>query len=155
MDLREAIRSDADRLRADLERLVAIPSIAFAGFPSAPLDDAAKLAEALLREVGAPDVRRIDVPDEARAILADFPGPGPTVLLYAHYDVQPAPPEGWDTDPFAPALKDGRIYGRGAADDKSGIVAHLAALRAWGGKPPVHVKVLIEGGEENGRQKLL
>ena len=54
-----------------------------------------------------------------------------------------------------PTLKDGRVYGRGAADDKSGIVAHLAALRAWGGKPPVHVKVLIEGSEENGRQSLL
>ena len=88
-------------------------------------------------------------------MLADFPGPGPTVLLYAHYDVQPAPADGWATDPFAPTMRDGRLYGRGAADDKSGIAAHLAALRAFGGKPPVHVKVLVEGSEENGRQKLL
>ena len=97
----------------------------------------------------------VDVPGEAPSVLADFPGPGPTVLLYAHYDVQPAPPAGWDTDPFEPTLVDGRLYGRGAADDKSGIVAHLAALRAFGGRPPVEVKVLVEGSEENGRQRLL
>ena len=88
-------------------------------------------------------------------MFAEYPGPGPTVLLYAHYDVQPAPPRAGTSDPFTPTVRDGRLYGRGAADDKSGIVAHLAALRAHDGKPPVHVKVLIEGSEENGRQKLL
>jgi acetylornithine deacetylase/succinyl-diaminopimelate desuccinylase-like protein len=109
----------------------------------------------LLREAGAGDVRLVDVPGEAPSVLADFPGPGPTVLLYAHYDVQPAPLEGWETEPFEPVVHDGRLYGRGVADDKSGIAAHLAALRAWDGRPPVHVKVLIEGSEENGRQRLL
>jgi acetylornithine deacetylase/succinyl-diaminopimelate desuccinylase-like protein len=155
MDLRQATTSDTARIRADLERLVAIPSIAFAGFPRAPLDEAAATVEDLLREAGAPDVRRVGVPGEAPSIFAEFPGDGPTVLLYAHYDVQPAPPEEWDTDPFVPTAKNGRVYGRGAADDKSGIVAHLAALRAFIGEPPVHVKVLIEGSEENGRQRLL
>lgn len=145
---------DRDRIANDLERLVAIPSIAFAGFPRAPLDDAATLVEALLRDAGA-EPRRIEVPDEAPAIYAELDGPGPTVLLYAHYDVQPAPPEGWDTDPFTPTHKDGRLHGRGAADDKSGIAAHLAALRALGGRPPVRTKILIEGAEENGRQRLL
>jgi acetylornithine deacetylase/succinyl-diaminopimelate desuccinylase-like protein len=155
MDLRQATTSDSARIRADLERLVAIPSIAFAGFPREPLDAAAAAVEDLLREAGARAVRRVDVRGEAPSLLAEFGGGGPTVLLYAHYDVQPAPPEEWDTDPFAPTLADGRLYGRGAADDKSGIVAHLAALRAWDGEPPVHVKVLIEGSEENGRQRLL
>jgi acetylornithine deacetylase/succinyl-diaminopimelate desuccinylase-like protein len=155
MDLKQAIRSDAARIRADLERLVAIPSIAFSGFPRGPLDAAAATVEDLLREAGAPAVRRVDVPGEAPSIFAEFAGDGPTVLLYAHYDVQPAPPEEWDTDPFEPTAKNGRVYGRGAADDKSGIVAHVAALRAWHGEPPVHVKVLIEGSEENGRQRLL
>lgn len=150
-----ALTIDRDRVHADLERLVAIPSIAFAGFPRAPLDAAVALVEELLRDAGAPDVRPVEVPGEAPSILASFPGDGPTVLLYAHYDVQPAPPEGWDTDPFAPTTIRGRLYGRGAADDKSGVVAHLAALRAWNGTPPVPVKVLIEGSEENGRQKLL
>src|SRR4051794_29859343 len=155
MDLRERIAADAERIRADLERLGRLPSIAFAGFPREPLDEAAEVVCALLREAGAPRVRLVDVPDEPPSVYAEFPGDGPTVLLYAHYDVQPAPPDGWRTDPFAPALRDGRLYGRGASDDKSGVVAHLAALRAWEGRPPVNVKVLIEGSEENGRQRLL
>jgi cysteinylglycine-S-conjugate dipeptidase len=155
MDLRERIAADADRIRADLERLVALPSIAFAGFPREPLEQAADVVSELLAGAGARDVRPVEVPDEPPSVYAEFPGDGPTVLLYAHYDVQPAPPHGWETDPFAPALRDGRLYGRGAADDKSGVVAHLAALRAWEGRPPVNVKVLIEGSEENGRQNLL
>src|SRR4051812_28478520 len=155
MDLRERIAADAERIRADLERLVRLPSIAFAGFPREPLDEAAEVVCALLREAGAPRVRLVDVPDEPPSVYAEFPGEGPTVLLYAHYDVQPAPVDGWRGDPFAPALRDGRLYGRGASDDKSGVVAHLAALRAWAGRPPVNVKVLIEGSEENGRQNLL
>jgi acetylornithine deacetylase/succinyl-diaminopimelate desuccinylase-like protein len=146
---------DEDRLQSDLERLVAIPSIAFDGYPREPLEKAAALVEELLREVGAATVERVPVAGEAPSILAEFPGDGPTVLLYAHYDVQPAPAAEWDTDPFAPTRVDGRVYGRGAADDKSGIVAHLAALRALDGKPPVNVKVLVEGSEENGRQALL
>ncbi|HWK27976.1 MAG TPA: M20/M25/M40 family metallo-hydrolase [Solirubrobacter sp.] len=145
---------DRERIREDLERLTAIPSIAFDGFPRGPLDDAAALVEELLRDAGA-QPRRIAVPGEAPTIYAELDGPGPTVLLYAHYDVQPAPPEGWATDPFAPTVKDGRLYGRGAADDKSGIAAHLAALRAFGGRPPVRTKVVIEGAEENGKQRLL
>jgi cysteinylglycine-S-conjugate dipeptidase len=142
---------DVDAIRADLERLVAIPSIAFAGHPREPLDEAAALVKQLL----GPSARYVEVPDEAPSVYAEFDGPGPTVLLYAHYDVQPAPTAGWDTDPFTPTLRDGRIYGRGAADDKSGIVAHLAALRAFDFKPPVRTKVIIEGSEENGRQKIL
>src|SRR3954467_13841255 len=108
-----------------------------------------------LWHAGAAEVRAVEVPDEPPSVYAEFPGDGPTVLLYAHYAVQPAPPDGWRGDPFAPALRDGRLYGRGASDDKSGVVAHLAALRAWAGRPPVNVKVLIEGSEENGRQNLL
>jgi acetylornithine deacetylase/succinyl-diaminopimelate desuccinylase-like protein len=141
-------RMDIDLIRVDLERLVAIPSVAFAGYPREPLEEAAETVKAMFE-----DARFVDVPDEAPSVFAEYPGPGPTVLLYAHYDVQPAPPEGWETDPFTPVVRDGRMYGRGAADDKSGIVAHLAALRAGGKRP--HVKVLIEGSEENGRQKLL
>ena len=139
---------DTQRLREGLERLVRIPSIAFDGHPRAPLDEAAELVRELL-----PGSRFVEVPGEAPSVYAEYGEGGPTVLLYAHYDVQPAPSDGWDTDPFTPTVRDGRLYGRGAADDKSGIVAHLAALRANGKRP--HVKVLIEGSEENGRQKLL
>ena len=105
---------DRERLLSDLERLVAIPSIAFAGYPREPLDEAAALVEELLREAGAAEIQRVDVPGEAPTLLADFPGDGPTVLLYAHYDVQPAPGDGWETDPFTPTVKDGRLFGRGA-----------------------------------------
>src|SRR5262245_24240777 len=152
--LRGAVRADEARIRSDLERLVALPSIAFEGFPRAPLDEAADLVADMLRDAGAPSVRMVDVPGEAPSVLAEWPG-SPTVLLYAHYDVQPAPADGWRSDPFDPVLRDGRLFGRGAADDKSGIAAHISALRAWGGKPPVGVKILIEGSEENGRQRLL
>jgi len=69
--------------------------------------------------------------------------------MYAHYDVQPArKEEGWETDPWTPVVKGGRLYGRGAADDKSGIMITAASLRIFDGKPPVGVKVIIEGGEE-------
>jgi acetylornithine deacetylase/succinyl-diaminopimelate desuccinylase-like protein len=154
--LRAAVEEDAPRIRADLERLVGIPSIAFEGFPREPLREAADAVAELLRDAGATEVRELEVPEDPPSIYAEFAGPpdAPTVLLYAHYDVQPAPPDGWTGDPFAPTERDGRVYGRGAADDKSGVVAHLAALRAWGGEPPVTVKVLIEGGEENGKQRL-
>src|SRR4051794_32998115 len=147
MDLRDAINADAERIRSDLARLVAIPSIAFPGHPRAPLDEAAALVAELF--AGA---RYVEVPGEAPSVYAEYGAGDLTVLLYAHYDVQPAD-AAWD--PFTPVVRDGRLYGRGAADDKSGIVAHLAALRAHGGTPPVHVKVLIEGSEENGRQSLL
>ena len=72
------------------------------------------------------------------------------MVLYAHYDVQPAPPEqGWTSDPWTPTRKDdGRIYGRGAADDKGGLVAHLGTLRVFDGKPPCTVKLILEGMEE-------
>jgi acetylornithine deacetylase/succinyl-diaminopimelate desuccinylase-like protein len=154
--LRAAVEADAPRIRADLERLVRIPSVAFDGFPREPLTAAADAVAALLGEAGAPDVRQVDVPGDPPAVYAELPGPpgAPVVLLYAHYDVQPAPAAGWTSEPFEPVERDGRLYGRGAADDKSGVVAHLAALRAWGGKPPVAVKVLLEGGEENGKQRL-
>src|SRR4051812_45691355 len=115
---------DSGLIRADLERLVRIPSIAFAGYPREPLDEAAALVKELF-----PGSRYVDVPDEAPSVFAEYGSSGPTVLLYAHYDVQPAP--GWGSDPFLPEVRDGRLYGRGAADDKSGIAAHLAALRAF------------------------
>ena len=143
------------RIQSDLERLVAIPSIAFAGFPREPLDEAAALVEELLRDAGAATCDGRRARRGADACSPTSPAPGRPCCSTRTTTSSPRRPTGWDSDPFAPTLRDGRLYGRGAADDKSGIVAHLAALRAFDGKPPVHVKVLIEGSEENGRQKLL
>ena len=88
----------------------------------------------MFRDVGFTNAQLMDVPTGYPPIYGEIPGPegSPVVMLYAHYDVQPAPPEqGWTTDPWTPTRKDdGRIYGRGAADDKGGLVTHLGTLRS-------------------------
>jgi acetylornithine deacetylase/succinyl-diaminopimelate desuccinylase-like protein len=137
----------------DLAALVRIPSCAFPGFPPEPVLETAQAVVELLDRYGVPGARLLDVPGGYPAVYADIPGPtgAPTVLLYAHYDIQPAPmAQGWDMEPFEPEIRDGRMYGRGASDDKSGVMIIAAALRLFGGQPPVGVKVLIEGEEETG-----
>ncbi|MGA2698877.1 MAG: M20/M25/M40 family metallo-hydrolase [Methanoregula sp.] len=134
-----------------LKSLILYPSVAFPGCPPEPVQAMAVATAALLREYGLPDVRLIDIPGGYPVVYGECPAPPgmPTVMMYAHYDVQPARKEdGWETDPWTPVEKDGRIYGRGAADDKSGIVMIAASLAIFSGKPPVGVKVLIEGEEE-------
>ena len=137
----------------ELLAFTAIPSIAFPGYPPGPVLEAAEKTADLFRAAGVEDVRILPVEGGYPAIYADIPAPpgAPTVLLYAHYDIQPAPMEqGWTADPFTPFVKDGRIYGRGAADDKSGVMMHVGALKLFGGRPPVGVRILIEGEEETG-----
>jgi cysteinylglycine-S-conjugate dipeptidase len=149
-------------LQADLEALVRIPSVSAAAFDQAYVAASAAATEQLLRDVGLPDVqilsaRRPDGTPGAPAVVARRPAPegAPTVLLYAHHDVQPpGDPATWDTDPFEPTRVGERLFGRGAADDKAGIVAHLGALRALGLPDgvdlPVGVTVFLEGEEESG-----
>ncbi|MFD9907315.1 M20/M25/M40 family metallo-hydrolase [Streptomyces sp. NPDC059063] len=143
-----------DGLRADLERLATIPSIAFPGFPSGPVEEAHDLVAALLRDAGVPAVERIDLPDTAPVVYGEIPPPAPdapTVLLYGHYDVQPPGDERlWKSPPFEPTPVDGGLRARGIADDKSNVIAHLGMLRAYGGRPPVGVKIVVEGQEEYG-----
>jgi cysteinylglycine-S-conjugate dipeptidase len=151
--LAERVRRLMPELTADLVRLARIPSIAFPGFPKPPLLEAHDVVAGLLRDAGVQRVATLSLPDTAPVITGDIPGPdgAPTVLLYAHYDVQPPGDEKlWRTPPFEPTERDGAIYGRGVADDKSNVLVHVGALRAHGGKPPVGVKVVIEGQEEYG-----
>ena len=150
-DLQQTIEGLMPRLTEELKKLVRLPSVAFPGFPAAPVEQAGAAVARLFTEAGLPDVRLLDVPRAPQAVFGERPAqPGaPTVLLYAHYDVQPAGPEdAWTSPPFAPTERGGRLYGRGAADDKSGIVMHAGALLALGDDCPVGVKVLIEGQEE-------
>ena len=134
-----------------LETLVRIPSVAFPGFDSEPVHAMGAAVVELFEAAGATGVSIVDVPDGYPCIFADLPGPegSPTVLLYAHYDVQPAPKsQGWSSEPFEPVTKDdGRIYGRGAADDKSGLVIHYGTLKLLG-ELPCRIKILVEGEEE-------
>ncbi|MDA0645503.1 M20/M25/M40 family metallo-hydrolase [Nonomuraea ferruginea] len=141
----------------ELKRLAAIPSVAFPGHPEEPVHAAAAAVEELLRSTGLPRVQRVPVDNSYPAVFAEAPAPpgAPTVLLYAHYDVQPAgDPASWRTPPFEPTLIDGKLYGRGVADDKSGVMSHVAALRVFQGRFPVGVKVIIEGQEEYAGERL-
>ncbi len=156
MDLHARLDDVLPSVRADLEALVRIPSVS--SLP-AHADDVRRSAEATAELFRAEDfaVEILTVEGGAPAVLATRPAPdgAPTVLLYAHHDVQPVGDPGqWDSEPFEPTERGARLYGRGAADDKAGIAAHLAAVRAHGADLPVGVTVLVEGEEEIGSPTL-
>jgi acetylornithine deacetylase/succinyl-diaminopimelate desuccinylase-like protein len=143
------------RLKDELAQLVAIPSISALGYPEHTRPALIEAHDAIvgqLRELGV-QVDTLALPDTAPIILGEIPAPAgaPTVLLYGHYDVVPVGEEAkWESPPFDATERGGAIYGRGAADSKSNILMHLGALRAWDGKPPVGIKIVIEGQEETG-----
>jgi acetylornithine deacetylase/succinyl-diaminopimelate desuccinylase-like protein len=156
-DLRAAVDRVLPQARADLERMVRVPGVAFPGFDVGEVERAAELVAELCRDAGVPDVRIVRVDGGQPAVIGRIPAPpgAPTVLLYAHHDVQPVgDATSWLTEPFEPVERDGRLYGRGCADDKAGVAAHLAAVRAFDGRPPVGVTLFIEGEEEFGSPTL-
>lgn len=144
------------QVRHDLEDLVRIESVWSDPARQAEVYRSADKVAELLRAAGFADVEIVRE-GGAPAVIAHHPAPpgAPTVLLYAHHDVQP---EGdaaqWDSTPFEPVEREGRLYGRGTADDKAGIAVHLAAFGAHGGNPPVGVTVFVEGEEECGSPTL-
>lgn len=152
-----AVHSLMPQLQRDLEDLVRIPSVSVPGQIDQPLLDAFEFTSKLFADAGV-EVGRLDLPDTAPVVTGHIPAPpgAPTVLLYSHYDVVGAGDESeWKTEPFEPTEIDGKLYGRGAADTKSNILMHVGALRAWGGNPPVGIKICIEGYEEIGSGQLL
>jgi acetylornithine deacetylase/succinyl-diaminopimelate desuccinylase-like protein len=154
--LRTAVARVLPGIRADLESLVRIPSVSADPTASEAMRASAQAVSRLLAPVGM-DVDVVQVDGGQPAVLARRPAPAetPTVLLYAHHDVQPAGDRAdWDSDPFQPVERGGRLFGRGAADDKAGIALHLAALRALGDDLGVGVTVLVDGEEEIGSPTL-
>jgi acetylornithine deacetylase/succinyl-diaminopimelate desuccinylase-like protein len=152
-DLGTAVAEGMPRVLEELCRLVRIPSIAFPGYDGDPVRASADETAEVLKAAGFGGVRLIELPDGVPhpAVYGEIAGPvgAPTMLLYAHHDVQPEGPlEEWTSPPFEPVVRDGRLFGRGTSDDKCGVAIHAAALRAWGGSPPVTLKVLVEGEEE-------
>ena len=155
-DLVARVREVLPSVRRDLEDLVRIESVWADPGRRTEVQRSADAVAKLLSEAGFGDVQIVSE-GGAPAVIARHPAPpgAPTVLLYAHHDVQPEGDLGqWQSPPFEPTERDGRLYGRGSADDKAGIATHLAAFRAHGGAPPVGVIVFVEGEEESGSPSL-
>ena len=160
----EAVAVGLPSSLADLGGLVRIPGIAWPSFDQTQLERSAERVAELAQGTG--------VFDDVRVLRAAIPGTDefgqpavlatraarngkPTILLYAHHDVQPPGDDAlWETPPFEPTVRDGRLYGRGAADDKAGIMTHIASLRAvrevLGDDLELGVSMFIEGEEEYG-----
>src|ERR1700712_3069267 len=160
-DLRATVRDLMPALRADLEDLVRIQSVSADPARTGEVWRSADAVADLFRAEGFGDVDIVSAEGGAPAIIAHKAGPegAPTVLLYAHHDVQPENDHAdWDSPPFEPTERDSasgpRLYGRGAADDKAGIAAHLGALRVHGDDLPVNVVMFVEGEEEVGSDSL-
>ncbi|HEY5230177.1 MAG TPA: dipeptidase [Galbitalea sp.] len=160
--LSDAVQAGLPAAIADLSDLVRIPSVSWDGFDPQHVADSAEAVKALLEGLGV--FEKVEI---ARAKLADSDGLGqpavlasrparngrPTILLYAHHDVQPpGKDEDWDSSPFEPTVRGDRLYGRGAADDKAGVLAHVASIRALvavlGPDFDLGLSVFIEGEEE-------
>jgi acetylornithine deacetylase/succinyl-diaminopimelate desuccinylase-like protein len=154
-DIRDRVTALMPQVRADLEALVRIPSVSATSFDQSHVARSAEAVAELLRGEGLDT--EVVAEGGRPAVIGHLAGPegAPTVTLYAHHDVQPPGDDSdWDSPPFEPEERGGRLYGRGAADDKAGVMAHLAALRAHRGNLPVGVTVFVEGEEEFGSASL-
>jgi acetylornithine deacetylase/succinyl-diaminopimelate desuccinylase-like protein len=151
MSLRDRVQAQLPGVLSDLNSLVGIESVSADPARASEVERSAQRVLGLLEDLGCPDARVVRADGGAPAVIGRFPAPEgmPTVCLYAHHDVQPeGDPAGWRTPPFAATEVADRLFGRGTSDDKGGFAVHLAALRAFDGKPPVGVTVFVEGDEE-------
>jgi len=157
-----ALEAQLDTTLAQLVELARIPGVSADGFDRSQLERSAEHVAQLARRAGLEHVEILRIDGSHPYVIADWLHAGaraPTVLIYAHHDVQPpGRAERWRTPAFEPTLRDdGRLYGRGVVDDKAGVLLHLAALRAWLTATralPVNVKLIVEGEEEIGSPHL-
>jgi acetylornithine deacetylase/succinyl-diaminopimelate desuccinylase-like protein len=155
------LNANLDRFQQQLVELSKIPGVSSADEPPAPvMRRSAEAMAAAMREAGVEHVEILEIEGVHPYVYGDWlkqPG-APTLLLYGHHDVQPeGRPEKWLSPPYEPVVRDGRLYGRGTADDKAGCMTHIAAVAAYlksGGQLPVNVRFVIEGEEEIGSENL-
>lgn len=156
-DLRAAVAADMPRLTGLLAELIRMESVSAHGYDPSGVRQAGEAIVKMLADAGYEDAMLLESTNGLPAVYAARPGPegAPTVLLYAHYDVQPPGPlEEWHTGPYEPVEIEGRLYGRGASDNKAGVVMHLGAVAAHGEDLPVGVQLFLEGEEEGGSEGL-
>ena len=150
------LESHLSQTKARLVELVRVPSVSAEGFPPEEVRRSAEATARLLRDAGLENVRLLEMPGQHPYVYGDWlhADGAPTLLVYGHHDVQPAGRlDKWQTPPFEPAERDGRLFGRGAVDDKGTFICHVAAIEAWlrtSGRLPLNLRFLIEGEEEIG-----
>lgn len=154
------VEGSQERYVSDLLDFVRVPSVSTDPERAADVEAAARWTESRLRRAGVEDVRILPTAGHPVVVGRLHHDPSlPTVIFYAHYDVQPAEPlELWKSPPFEPEVRDGKVYGRGTCDDKAGVLTVVQAVEAFlatGSKPPVNVTFLIEGEEEIGSPNLV
>ena len=154
------LAENRERLLKKLDEFLSIPSVSTDSNYKNDIKKAAEFLETYLQEIGFENIEQKDTGGHP-LVYAEYNGAGadkPTVLFYGHYDVQPVDPiDEWESDPFKPEIRNGRIYARGSSDDKGQVFINLAvfeALMKTDGKLPLNVKVCIEGEEEIGSENL-
>src|SRR2546426_2880628 len=147
---------DNDRLLRELTDFLRIPSVSTSPTHNADCRAAAEWVAGELRRLGCREVQFLasGTHPVVWGVGPEVPG-APTLLIYGHYDVQPPDPlDEWTTPPFEPTVRDGKLFARGAADDKGQVFCLLKAIEAGGDRPPVNFRFLIEGEEEYGSRVL-
>ena len=158
----EYAKVNQDRFLEEYKHLLRIQTISTQPQHADDVARAAEWLKAMMLNIGMTSAEVILMPEgRCPLVLGEWDGAGddaPTILIYCHYDVQPAEvADGWDTEPFEPTIKDGRLYCRGAVDSKLHVMSNLKAVESWlaqAEKPKVNIKVVLEGEEESGSENI-